>query len=155
MNEAGSLQMPHGSVVAATATGMGHFIGQRAHASEGPACMSGLEEVQEKEIQEDLGATEQLARTTLASEQNTKSAFRGVYWDKVNSKWLAKVSSNKITVKLGLFSDESDAAAAFDKAALLLRGRETELNFPLSNYLDAAGAIVEDERIKERLEKRG
>ncbi len=54
-------------------------------------------------------------------------------------------------VFLGLFTDEGEAAAAFDMAALLLRGKKAEINFHLSNYLDGDGNIIVDQYISERL----
>ncbi len=89
------------------------------------------------------------------SRTRSSSRFKGVSWHKVARKWIAQISSKKAQVSLGTFTDEAAAGAAFDKAALLVRGRETVLNFSLSNYLDADGAIIEDRGIKERLEKRG
>lgn len=59
------------------------------------------------------------------------------------------------TFYLGCFSSDIDAAVAYDKASLYLRGRDTELNFELSNYLDASGGIIEDPIIRSRLATSG
>ena len=56
---------------------------------------------------------------------------------------------------LGLYSSQSDAAVAYDKACLYLKGRDAELNFSLSDYLDARGEIVEDPSIHLHLAKCG
>ncbi len=96
------------------------------------------------------------SRNVHESDEMMKSSFRGVSRDRSVSKWRARISFAKAEVPLGNFANEADAAMAYDKAALLLRGRETDgLNFPLSNYLDAAGAIIEDHETKHRLETRG
>ena len=60
---------------------------------------------------------------------------------------------------LGSFTTEFEAAVVYDKACLYLRGRDAELNFSLSDYLDARGEVIEDpsirDRIKSRLRMRG
>ncbi len=136
------------------------YPGPTAVAPAGPA--SPVERL-ERRRQENVVVAHQLGDDGVAdvscsfrtSGQIKKKSFGGVYWHKVLGKWQSTVCFNKDRVSLGFFVDEADAAAAYDKAALLLRGREIELNFPLSNYLDAAGAIIEDQGFKERLERRG
>ncbi len=45
---------------------------------------------------------------------------------------------------------------AYDQAMLMMRGPTgAKLNFPLANYLDANGKLIEDPVIKEKLLKRG
>ncbi len=95
------------------------------------------------------------AADVAADAHEHKSTFKGVYWNNRDMRWFAQIRFKKAQVSLGTFTDEAAAGAAFDKAALLVIGREAELNFPLSNYLDADGAIIEDQGIKERLQKRG
>ncbi len=57
---------------------------------------------------------------------------------------------------MGHFADEVDAAVAYDKAAVILGFMAAAfLNFPLANYLDADGGIIEDRAIRERLEMKG
>ncbi len=68
------------------------------------------------------------------------------------NKWIGIMKENKATVYLGTFAEEAEAAVAFDKAVLMLRGKDAEINFPLSNYLDRDGNIIEDQEIKDRIE---
>ncbi len=148
-DEASTPLMSHGSSV--VTRGMRKKSVQ--HALQHEACKRGSEVPAEEEE-----ATVQRAPSPaqLVHSPENKSPFRGLYWSKIGCKWHAQITVNKDTVYLGLFSDEAEAAAAFDKASLLMRGGEAKrLNFPLSNYLDEAGAIVEDQGIKKRLEKRG
>ncbi len=82
------------------------------------------------------------------------SSFRGVC-RLGNNKWRAQIRISDVKVQLGLFTDEGEAAAAYDMAALLLNGKQAiKLNFPLSNYLDSDGNIIVDQGIKERLGRR-
>ncbi len=99
------------------------------------------------------GASERPHHALLhhASGQLT-SCFKGVSWSKGACKWQSQIKHNNVKVFLGLFNVEAEAAAAYDNAALLLKGKEAKgINFPLSNYLDGDGSIIVDQGIKERL----
>ncbi len=86
-------------------------------------------------------------------ERRPVSRYRGLSWRM--GKWQVFMHSNHIGVFLGSFVSETEAAAAYDVAALLLRGKEVKLNLPLSNYLDAAGSIIDAHGIKKKLERKG
>lgn len=58
-------------------------------------------------------------------------------------------------VHLGTHVSELDAAVAFDKAALCIRGDKAKINFPLSNYRDQQGNLVLDQTILLKLQVRG
>ncbi len=73
-----------------------------------------------------------------------------------STRWRADIRQGGVKVYLGSFDDKTLAAAAYDKAALMLRGKGVlRLNFSLSNYLDADGQIIRDQGIMDRLAKKG
>ena len=47
------------------------------------------------------------------SKSNT-SGFVGIYWNKVNTKWLAQISVNKILIYIGYFKIKEEAVQARD-----------------------------------------
>lgn len=53
------------------------------------------------------------------------SRFKGVYWHKTTNKWMARIDRAYI----GTFSDESDAARAYDDAASIRFGDCARLNY--------------------------
>jgi hypothetical protein len=58
------------------------------------------------------------------------SGYRGVWFHKINSKWIAEITVDNKKISLGSFSDKEDAARAFDKAAKLYFGEFCgKLNF--------------------------
>jgi hypothetical protein len=60
--------------------------------------------------------------------ENTSSRFKGVYWCKRVSKWMARVSLNSKGIYLGYFDDEIDAAKAYNEAAQKHYGEFAKLN---------------------------
>lgn len=72
-----------------------------------------------------------------------KKKYKGTY-NKTPGRWMSQICYEGKFLRLGTFSSDSDAAVAFDNACLYLRGRDAELNFKLSNYLNAKGEIVLD-----------
>ena len=59
------------------------------------------------------------------------SKCKGVTFHKYTRKWVARIKINGQRKGLGYFDDPIDAAKAYDKAAILYRGREnTTINFP-------------------------
>ncbi|XP_015872951.1 ethylene-responsive transcription factor ERN2 [Ziziphus jujuba] len=55
-----------------------------------------------------------------------------------SGRWVAEIkdSSQKLRLWLGTFDRPEEAAMAYDKAARLLRGRNTKTNFPSQNYMN-------------------
>lgn len=56
------------------------------------------------------------------------SSYKGVHWDKRTQKWRAQISVNGKQRHLGVFTDELEAAQAYDKAALEAHGEFARLN---------------------------
>ena len=56
------------------------------------------------------------------------SRYKGVFWSGCVGKWCAQIKDRK-SLHLGCFSDEIDAALAYDVAALSLWGDFAHLNF--------------------------
>lgn len=62
--------------------------------------------------------------------KNTTSQYCGVSWHRQTSKWLARIMLFGKRTHLGSFTDEIEAAKAYDVAALKLHGNFARLNFP-------------------------
>jgi hypothetical protein len=58
------------------------------------------------------------------------SAYKGVNWDALNGKWLARICVRKHQRNLGRYVSEIDAARAYDAAAREAFGEYAFLNFP-------------------------
>ena len=78
---------------------------------------------------------------------------KGIWHDsrRPRSAWVAQIS----TVKIGRFRSEREAAAAYDRAALMSRGLGAEINYSLSDYLDGKGNLIEDPALKPKLKTLG
>lgn len=61
------------------------------------------------------------------------SRFKGVSFDFRKGLWHAQVSRAQRKHHLGFFTNEQDAARAYDQAALRLHGEFARLNFPQEN----------------------
>lgn len=71
--------------------------------------------------------------------QNTRNArkrpgpsspYKGVTWSRRRSKWYAQIQASGRKRALGFFTDEQDAARAYDAAARELFGAFARVNFP-------------------------
>ena len=62
--------------------------------------------------------------------RNATSKYKGVCWEKACRKWYAKIKPNRKTISLGLFTDQIEAAVAYDRKAEVLFGEFAYLNFP-------------------------
>jgi hypothetical protein len=47
---------------------------------------------------------------------------RGVFWDRKNNRWRAQVGHNNRKIFMGYFSEPTEAARAYDKKLVQLRG---------------------------------
>jgi len=71
------------------------------------------------------------------------SPFRGVSWHKHRRMWQVYVhvsSAARASYHLGYFASEADAARAYDREIVKVRGVGAATNFPVSDYVDASGA---------------
>jgi len=59
-----------------------------------------------------------------------KSNFYGVSFSTAANKWQAKIGHNYQQIHLGVFDTEEEAARAYDKEALELKGPHWKINFP-------------------------
>jgi len=60
----------------------------------------------------------------------TSSRFRGVSYRKDSGKWYARIRFEGKLIHLGLFTEEVEAARAYDRKAVELFGEFARLNFP-------------------------
>lgn len=66
----------------------------------------------------------------MNSNVNSKSIYKGIYWHKQNHKWCAKIKVDGKSIHLGCARSEIEAAAIYDRAAILHYGEFANLNFP-------------------------
>ena len=62
--------------------------------------------------------------------RKTTSRYLGVCWDANWRKWKATITHKGNVIHVGVFDNEREAAEAFDRKALVLRGKTSILNFP-------------------------
>lgn len=62
--------------------------------------------------------------------RNTTSVYKGVYWFKRDSKWKVSIGGlDGKKIHLGMYTDEVEAAKAYDCAARILYGEYARTNF--------------------------
>lgn len=58
------------------------------------------------------------------------SQFKGVHWASTERRWIAQITVGGRPIVLGRFSEEVEAARAYDSAAVKFHGEFARLNFP-------------------------
>ena len=88
------------------------------------------------------------SRNVGVSQANT-TGFKGVYFEKLNNKYRARIKYNGKRISLGCYENAVDAAIAYDKKAIELFGDFAYTNFPNNNYivLDEVGVVTYEELI--------
>jgi len=72
-----------------------------------------------------------------------KSQFRGVSWCEKVKKWRALLWDGQKQRFLGHFSTDTEAARAYDRSLLELKGIEAKTNFPATDY-ESAPPVADD-----------
>jgi hypothetical protein len=71
-----------------------------------------------------------LANKKIERRPITSHGFKGIYFDKRRSKWIARVWINHVATYIGQFESAEDAALAHDKEAAKAYGEFAAFNFP-------------------------
>lgn len=80
---------------------------------------------------ENLRLATQAQQNANQRKSRGESAYRGVYPRHDGKAWVAQIKINRRAQRLGSFTDEADAARAYDTAARATFGVFARLNFPL------------------------
>lgn len=72
--------------------------------------------------------THQRNQCNMRKRARALSAFKGVTWNARRQKWYAAIQSNGARYHLGVFTNERDAALAYDKAAREMHGEFAHTN---------------------------
>jgi hypothetical protein len=60
--------------------------------------------------------------------RNNTSGYKGVSFEKMTNKWVVYVSKNDKTIRIGAFTNKTDAARAYNEAAVKYYGEFAKLN---------------------------
>jgi hypothetical protein len=75
-----------------------------------------------------LNAVDEILEKQFPARKVKKSKYRGVYWVEKNQKWKVAIRHENRTRNIGAFATEREAALAFNKAAIRVRGEKAKLN---------------------------
>ena len=76
-----------------------------------------------------------------ASAKGSSSPFLGVSIDNLHKKWVAQIQIKGKKVLLGLFTDETEAARAYDRASIKYHKEFGNTNFPREEYAALSPAV--------------
>ncbi|CAE7237627.1 AP2-4 [Symbiodinium microadriaticum] len=97
----------------------------------------------------DFGVISEVARAELRTSRRAlhSSQFEGVSWHDRYERWQAQVVEPEegVSLSLGLFASEQDAAKAYDCGLLALKASEAPVNFPAKKYKQCDIDHVADE----------
>mmetsp|Transcript_5780 Transcript_5780/g.7593 ORF Transcript_5780/g.7593 Transcript_5780/m.7593 type:complete len:391 (+) Transcript_5780:208-1380(+) len=79
--------------------------------------------------QKNTTKSSQVAENTKKHKAEKKSKYRGVFWHSRGRAWVASIMVNGKSSHLGYFDDEIEAAFAYDKEAIRLKGPTAIVNF--------------------------
>jgi len=128
---------------------LGHFDNQEQAAATfdkaalymefkgGPAAKLNFPSDDYEEDMEELAGLDWDEVVQLLRGRSKSSKFRGVYLDQDRGKWIARIRRQGVECSLGLFADQEQAAATYDKAALYIElkgGPAAKPNFPSDGY---------------------
>ena len=68
-------------------------------------------------------------RNQRTQTRTKSSVFKGVHWCNQCQKWIAKIKVNRVTIFIGGFHSEVDAALAYDVGAEKYHGEFARQNF--------------------------
>lgn len=102
------------------------------------------------------GADDEHIGETLQDPNAIRSQYRGLYWDKKDKKWRVRIHINGRQQHVGRFTDEFQAAQAYDKAAVYLLGPNIQTNFGVASaVVDPAELPAHIVAAKAKLEAEG
>ena len=82
------------------------------------------------------------------SSYSSTSKYKGLYWDSGDKRWIAKIQANGKRVHIGYFTDEIEAAKAYDEKASQLHGEFACLNFPPPKGQASEGRKIKNQNVK-------
>jgi len=77
-----------------------------------------------------LATRAQNNRHTRRTKKTGSSKYKGVSWYNREKRWVVKITTDGITIPIGYFKDEIEAAKAYDRDAKKYHGEFAALNFP-------------------------
>lgn len=80
-----------------------------------------------------LASEKENSRNAAKTKRKTSSNFKGVSWHKHKNKWIAMCAVNGKNTFIGYFSNEIEAAKAYDLKAKELHGEFAKTNFPFTS----------------------